>query len=71
MFHSLFGVKTVSEMLFASLQLKRVAGPGEEGEEVEEVKEEEEEEEEVIELTGKDLKKRVEFLSATLTVHVT
>ena len=37
----------------------------------EEVKEEEEEEEEeIIELTGKDLKKRVEYLSATLTVHV-
>ena len=37
----------------------------------EEVKEEEEEEEEeIIELTGKDLKKRVEHLSATLTVHV-
>jgi dynein heavy chain len=44
---------------------------GEEGEDAEEEKEEEEEEEEeIIELTGKDLKKRVEHLSATLTVHV-
>merc|ERR1719421_740811 len=43
---------------------------GEEGEEAEEVKEEEEEEEEIIELTGKDLKKRVELLSGIVTLFV-
>merc|ERR1719169_86490 len=42
---------------------------GEEGE-AEEVKEEEEEEEEIIELTGKDLKKRVELLSGIVTLFV-
>merc|ERR1719421_1244159 len=41
----------------------------EEGE-AEEVKEEEEEEEEIIELTGKDLKKRVELLSGIVTLFV-